>query len=530
LSDILEIKADLSIDETGTVTGLAWPFSGPDSVGDVIEKGAFGSINTLPMLMEHEQGKGAIGIWETFAETDKGLEVKGRLFVEGIGPARDAHRALKAGSIKGLSIGFRHTGFEPRAEGGRVFKSITVTEISLCRRPVHPGARVTVVKSINEESRMEHEHQQDIQEHKSDPVVSAEELKGIKSRMDAIEAKANRLRGANNNHPDADNSNEERKALASFMRSGSDAEVKAIASDNNLDGGYFVLPTVDNTIRMLVTDLSPMRGLAEVVSISGDTYERFYSKGKRGAQWVTQREDRPQDTAKPDLIKHSYGVAEMYAAPVATRTILEDAAIDLAGWLVNNVVHDFAETEGEAFMTGDGTDNSPKGLLSYPLASERDFVRDWGKFQYVAVGHASAPTDAQLADSLIKLVATLRRPYKSNAVFVMNGNTAVRLRQIKDGNGHYLWAPTGNLIEGIEHPLLGYRVEIDDNMPDIGANAAPVAFGDFKQGYVIVDRQGIKPERDTVTRKGFVIFDAYKRVGGGAGDFNAIKFLKIAAN
>jgi HK97 family phage major capsid protein len=110
----------------------------------------------------------------------------------------------------------------------------------------------------------------------------------------------------------------------------------------------------------------------------------------------------------------------------------------------------------------------------------------------------------------------------------MNSATALRLRQIQDANKRFLWAPTGNLIEGTDHPLLGYRVEIDDNMPDIGENTFPIAFGDFRQGYVIVDRQGVRITIDEVTQKGRVVFDVYKRVGGGAGDFNDIKFLKIA--
>lgn len=358
-------------------------------------------------------------------------------------------------------------------------------------------------------------------------VPNGTEIKALTDRIAEIEKKANRPGAGGGN---ADERKEiERKALASFIRTGSDVEIKAAATDNNPDGGWFVLPTVDLTIRMLVTDLSPMRGLAEVVSISGDKYERFYSLGKRGARWVAERDDRPQDTARPELIKHSYGVSELYAAPVATRALLDDAAVDIASWLTNNATHDFAETEGEAFLDGDGTDNQPRGLLDYPTAPEKDFTRAWGNFQYVAAG-ATAPTDKQLADSLIKLVSSLRRPYKGNAVFLMNGNTAVRLRQIVDSNNRYLWAPTGNLIEGVDHPLLGYRVEIDDNMPDIGADATPIAFGDFRQGYVIVDRQGIRINRDELTQKGRIIFDVYKRVGGGAGDFNALKFLKISAN
>lgn len=366
-------------------------------------------------------------------------------------------------------------------------------------------------------------------------VEGGAELKALMDRLADLEKKANRP----GTKTDKDEQAEvERKALTSLLRNGSLDEVKAAggifeakaaASDSDPAGGYFVLPTIDLTIRNLMTDLSPLRGLAEVVTISTDRYERFYGFGKRGAQWVSEKDERPQDTARPELKKASYGVAELYAAPAATRHLLDDAATDIASWLINNATHDFEETEGEAFHTGDGIDGRPKGLLTYETTNEKDFTRGWGKFQYVPAGHASAPTDANLTGALIKLVAALRKPYKPNAVFLMNSNTAVRLRTIVDANGRYLWAPTGNLIEGVEHPLLGYRVEIDEQMPDISADALPIAFGDIKQGYMIVDRQGVRITRDEVTQKGRVLFDTYKRVGGGAGDFNAIKFLKVAA-
>jgi len=358
-------------------------------------------------------------------------------------------------------------------------------------------------------------------------VEGGAELKALMDRIAELEKKGNRpFTGDNKDEREAI----ELKALTTLLRTGQDAEIKAASSDNDPSGGYFVLPTVDLTIRALMTDLSPLRGLAEVVSISTDKYERFYSLGKRGAQWVAERDDRPQDTARPELIKHSYPVMELYAAPVSTRHLLDDAATDIASWLINNATHDFAETEGEAFLRGDGIEGKPRGLLDYGTAVEKDFSRTWGKHQYVPAGHASAPTDANLLSALIKLVASLRKPYKGNAKFLMNSNTAVRLRSIVDGNGRYLWAPTGNLIEGVEHPLLGYSVEIDEGMPDIGAGEHPIAFGDFRQGYVIVDRQGVRINIDELTQKGRVVFDVYKRVGGGAGDFNAIKFLKVAAS
>lgn len=360
-------------------------------------------------------------------------------------------------------------------------------------------------------------------------VEGGAELKALMDRLTEVEKKANRPGGAGGDTKEQEEI--ERKALTSLLRTGIDAEIKAASSDSDPAGGYFVLPTMDLTIRTLMTDLSPLRGLADVVTISTDKYERFYSKSARGAQWVSERDSRPQDTARPELIKHTYPVSELYAAPAATRHLLDDAATDIASWLINDATHDFAETEGEAFLEGDGVEGKPRGLLDYGTTNEKDFTRAWGKYQYIPAGHASTPTDNNLVAACISIVAKLRKPYKSNAAWLMNSTTAARLMGITDDNGRRLWAPTGNLIEGVEHPLLGYRVEIDENMPDIadGAGAHFAAFGDFKQGYVIVDRQGIRINRDELTVKGRVIFDVYKRVGGGAGDFNAIKFIKVAA-
>ena len=360
--------------------------------------------------------------------------------------------------------------------------------------------------------------------------AAANDNKALADRLAALETKANRPGGTALNKDEQ--AEVELKALASYIRTGSDVEVKAASSDNDPAGGYMVLPSIDFTIRTLLTDVSPMRSIADVVTISSDRYERFYSLGKRGAQRVSERDDRPQDTARPELIKHSYGVGEYYAAPVATRHLLDDAATDIASWLINNATHDFAETQGEDFLAYSGNDGFPRGLLDYGTTNEKDFTRAWGKHQYIPAGHASAPTDANLVAACIKIVAALRKPYKANARWLMNSETATRLMGITDENGRRLWAPTGNLIEGIEHPLLGYPVEIDENMPSFsdGAGAHPIAFGDFKQGYVIVDRQGVRVNRDELTQKGRVVFDVYTRTGGGAGDFNSIKFIKVAAS
>ena len=203
-------------------------------------------------------------------------------------------------------------------------------------------------------------------------VEGGAELKALMDRLAEVEKKANRPGGAGNADAQAE---VERKALASFVRTGSDVEIKAAVSSSDPDGGYFILPTVDLAIRNLLADISPLRALAEVVSITGSTYERFYSTGNRGAQWVGETQTRPQDTARPELIKHAYGVHELYAAPAGTRQLFEDASIDIASWFNTWTANDFAVTEGEAFLGGNGVNGKPRGLNTYTRVATADASR-----------------------------------------------------------------------------------------------------------------------------------------------------------
>lgn len=109
----------------------------------------------------------------------------------------------------------------------------------------------------------------------------------------------------------------------------------------------------------------------------------------------------------------------------------------------------------------------------------------------------------------------------------MNRRTVSAIRKFKDADGNYIWQPVTQA--GALSTLLGYKlVEVED-MPDIASGATPIAFGDFRRGYLIVDRQGVRVLRDPYSAKPFVLFYTTKRVGGGVQDFNAIKLLKFAA-
>jgi len=103
------------------------------------------------------------------------------------------------------------------------------------------------------------------------------------------------------------------------------------------------------------------------------------------------------------------------------------------------------------------------------------------------------------------------------------------MRQMKDGSGsYYLWQPDPAAAFGGR--FLGSPVEIDDNMPDIGAGAYALAYGNFKRGYTIVNRAGTSLIRDNITVKGQTLFNFRRRFGGGITNFEAIKLMKFATS
>lgn len=144
----LETKATITVDDTGAIEGVAWPFGTPDRVGDLIEKGAFAGARTpLPILFGHDPND-PVGVWEDVAETASGFVVKGRLLVEDLPRAREVRALVRSGAVAGLSIGFSTRKAAPRTGSrGRIISALDLVEISLVTVPSHPGARVTSAKS-----------------------------------------------------------------------------------------------------------------------------------------------------------------------------------------------------------------------------------------------------------------------------------------------------------------------------------------------------------------------------------------------
>jgi len=312
-----------------------------------------------------------------------------------------------------------------------------------------------------------------------------------------------------------------------YLRKGLEAgvELKALSGATDAAGGYAVPEELDQRIEKTLTAISPIRAIASVVRVGSAGYRKLVTTGGTPSGWVAETAGRPE-TDTPDFAEIAPPFGELYANPAASQAMLDDAAFDVEAWLAGEIATEFARAEGAAFVSGNGV-NRPKGFLSQPVSAALDSVRAFGTLQFVSTGVAGGFPAVQPQDKLIDLVQALRSPYRQGAVFVMNSSTAARIRKFKTDEGAFVWQP--GLVAGQPDTLLGYPVVEAEDMPDVAADSLSVAFGNFRAGYLIAERQETQILRDPFTNKPFVHFYATRRVGGQVMNSEAIKLLKFAA-
>ena len=263
---------------------------------------------------------------------------------------------------------------------------------------------------------------------------------------------------------------------------------------------------------------------AQVVQVGSSGYRKLVTSTALNSGWVAETAARPE-TQTPKFNEVAPPFGELYANPAASQAMLDDAAFGLDDWLANEIATEFARAEGAAFVNGTGV-SQPKGFLAAPATALPDATRTFGTLQFLATGNATG-FDASPELKLIDLVHTLRAAHRQGAVWVMNSATLAVIRKFKAADGSFLWQP--GLIDGQPARLLGYPVIESEDMPDIAANTVPIAFGNFRNGYLIAERSATRILRDPFTRKPFVHFYATRKLGGQVLDSDAIKLLKISA-
>jgi HK97 family phage major capsid protein len=321
---------------------------------------------------------------------------------------------------------------------------------------------------------------------------------------------------------------EYKAAHRKFVRYGVDElspeERKTLSVGSDPDGGYLVTPDVSGRIVKKVYETSPIRQIAAVQAISTDALEGLEDLGEAGCGYAGEHATSG-DATTAQLGKYRIDVHIIDTEPKATQQLLDDAMVDVEAWLGDKVGSKMGRFENSEFVNGAA--NRIRGFCGYATADDDGTGVTWGQIGRVKTGVNGDFAAANKGDKIHDLVGTLKGEYLNNARFVTRRSVVTAIRKFKDANGQYLWQPS--LVLGMPEQLVGYPLVRAEDMPALAANSLSLAFGDFAQGYQIVDRQGFRVLRDPYTSKPYVKFYTTKRTGGAVINFEAIKLLMFAA-
>jgi len=296
-------------------------------------------------------------------------------------------------------------------------------------------------------------------------------------------------------------------------------EVKDMVTGSGPSGGYFITPDRMPGFKTRLFETSPIREEADIQTSSSTTFEIILDDDEAACGWVGEVTARPKtDTAQ--IGKVIIPLHETYANPRASQKQLDNAGFNLENFINKKSVDKISRTENTAFVNGNGS-LKPKGFLTYP---------DWtaaGVYQRDAVEQVdgSDSTAGIGSNDLITLQNTLHDPYQAKAVFGMSRLTFSEIMKFKGTDGHYL-LDRNMLLSGANRTLLGKKIVIMSDMPVLDTGSLSVVYGDFSEGYTIVDGIGLRIVRDPYSAKPYVQFYTTKNTGGAVSNFEALKILK----
>jgi HK97 family phage major capsid protein len=287
-------------------------------------------------------------------------------------------------------------------------------------------------------------------------------------------------------------------------------EYKALNIATETAGGFLAPSEYVREIIKGVTEISPARALARVRSTANKSIQLPKRTGQFSASRVIEQGTKTESTGL------AYGMDEIlapeaYAFIDITNDLLEDSAFDMQAEISMEATEQFAKLEGTEFVSGTGI-GEMEGILTNSSVGE------------TVSGAATTIT----ADGLISLKYAVKSDYMRNGTYILNRTSIGSVRKLKDTTNQYLWMP--GIAQGRPNTIDGDGyVEVPD-MPLEGAGLYPVAYGDFKRGYTMVDRIAMEMLRDPFTQSttGKIRFLFRRRSGGKVTLAEAIRKLKCS--
>lgn len=364
-------------------------------------------------------------------------------------------------------------------------------------------------------------------EEKINNLLDAQETKN-QAKLKEIQEKANRAEELENrlNSIEADLKRgiggEEKQAKSQELKSfenllikgtfkmNNSEELKYLRQDDNANGGYLAPAEYANEIIKKITEVSPVRSVARVISTNRKEIQFSKRTGLVSGGWVGEGQTASQSNS-------AYGEETIKAEKIMVYTdisfeLLNDSAFNMRSEITSDIAEDMAKLEGLAFISGNGV-NKPFGLLSASGIGETNS------------GSASALT----GDSLYTIQGEIPTGY--NLTWMLNRKTLnAHIRTLKDTYGQYLFVPSLGTRD-VPNTVAGLPYVLANDMPDVSAGTFPILLGDYRKCYYIVDNVNFELIEDPYTQatSGKRRFIVYKRTGGQVVLTEGLRKLKISA-
>lgn len=309
----------------------------------------------------------------------------------------------------------------------------------------------------------------------------------------------------------------EKKVFDKWLRDGKEAlspeEVKVLTASNDNTAGYLAPPEYVQELIKGIVEISPIRSIARVRSTTNRSVQIPRRTSTFAATFVAEQGSRTETTGY-QVGMEEIPTHELYALVDISEQELEDSVFNLEQEMTSEFTEQFAKAEGNAFVSGNSV-GKPEGIVTNS-----------------SVGVTASGVSASLnANSLISLYHAVKPDYSRNGTFVMNRSTLAAVRKLQDGSGQYVFQAGFSLQVGVPNTILGAPYVEATDVADVGSSTKPIYFGDFRRGYLIVDRVSMSIMRDPFTQatSGNVRYIARRRIGGQVILPEAIQILQCGS-
>jgi len=244
---------------------------------------------------------------------------------------------------------------------------------------------------------------------------------------------------------------------------------------------------------------SLFHGIATRMSVKND-HTIFAKDTDHIAGWIPEGEQIPFYDGDEDYSKLPVGYHKLAVMTKFPEDFVHSESFNIEHNLIKAVSKAVNRAEEMAFINGDGVD-MPFGILHPERGAE--------------IGVAA---QCLTYDDVIKLFFSVKPEYRKNGKWLMNDDTALILRTLKDADGNYLWNQSNDTI-------LGKEVLISEFMPTDGT---PIVFGAMDY-YWIIDRKdlSVRMLKELFAPEGLIGYLGNEFLDGMLIRREAVKALKL---